>query len=238
LAFWLALGVCLGPPTLSAFTLLTYNVGGNGTTDWSTNAPQVQAIGRQMVFLQPDLITFNEVPFTNSWQMTNFVTAYLPGYFLARYSGTDGFLRSVIASRFPIVREQKWLDGAPLDEFGYAGRFARDLFEAEVLLPGSAHPLHVFTTHLPPTVAPLLVSPPPVPLTPSRYGGVIGQALESRRPWQLFNPLAPPEFGDGAQNLSVNPVTGQAEGVTLFSFQFKPKPGAKKNTRRAVAPEH
>jgi hypothetical protein len=93
------------------------------------------------------------------------------------------------------------------------------------------------TTRLPPTVAPLLVSPPPVPLTPSRYGGVIGQALESRQPWQLFNPLAPPEFGDGTQNLSVNPVTGQAEGVTLFSFQFKSKPGAKKNTRRAVAPE-
>ncbi len=93
------------------------------------------------------------------------------------------------------------------------------------------------TTRLPPTVAPLLVSPPPVPLTPSRYGGVLGQALESRRPWQLFNPLAPPEFGDGTQNLSVNPVTGQAEGVTLFSFQFKPKPGAKKNSRRAVASE-
>jgi len=93
------------------------------------------------------------------------------------------------------------------------------------------------TTRLPPTMAPLLVSPPPVPLTPSRYGGVIGQALESRQPWQLFNPLAPPEFGDGTQNLSVNPVTGRAEGVTLFSLQFKPKPGAKKNSRRAAAAE-
>jgi hypothetical protein len=93
------------------------------------------------------------------------------------------------------------------------------------------------TTRLPPTVAPLLVSPPPVPLTPSRYGGVIGQALEARQPWQLFNPLAPPEFGDGTQNLSVNPVTGRAEGVTLLSFQLKPKPGAKKNTRRVNAPE-
>lgn len=93
------------------------------------------------------------------------------------------------------------------------------------------------TTRLPPTVAPLLVAPPPVPLAPSRYGGVIGQALESRQPWQLFNPLAPPEFGDGTQNLSVNPVTGRAEGVTLFSFQLKPKPGAKKNTRRAAVGE-
>lgn len=145
---WLALIGCVRPASSLAFTLLTYNVSGNGTTDWSTNAPQVQALGRQMIFLQPDIITFNEVPFTNTWQMTNFVAAYLPGYAQARFSGTDGFLRSVILSRFPIVREQKWLDGAPLDAFGYAGRFTRDLFEAEVRLPGLARPLHVFTTHL------------------------------------------------------------------------------------------
>ena len=58
-----------------ALTVLTYNVAGNGTTDWSTNTAQVQAIGRQLVYLQPDVVTFNEIPYTNSWQMTNFVTA-------------------------------------------------------------------------------------------------------------------------------------------------------------------
>ncbi len=92
-------------------------------------------------------------------------------------------------------------------------------------------------TRLPPAAVPLLVSPPPVPLTPTRYGGLVGQAVESGRPWQLFNPLAPPEWGDGTQNLSVNPVTGRAEGVILISFQLKPKPGAKKAPRPA-GPEH
>lgn len=88
-------------------------------------------------------------------------------------------------------------------------------------------------TRLPPAAAPLLVSPPPVPLTPTRYGGLAGQAMESGRPWQLFNPLAPPEWGDGTRNLSVNPVTGRAEGLILISFQLKPKPGAKKAPRPA-----
>lgn len=131
-----------------AFSLLTYNVSGNGATDWSTNAPQVQAIGRQMLYLQPDIVTFNEIPFTNTYQMPGFVRAYLPGYFLATNSGTDGYLRSVIISRFPIARSQKWLDGVSLSAFGYSGTFTRDLFEAEIDLPDLARPLHVFTTHL------------------------------------------------------------------------------------------
>ena len=39
---------------------------------------QVQAIGRQVAYLQPDVITFNEIPRSNTWQMANFVVAYLP----------------------------------------------------------------------------------------------------------------------------------------------------------------
>src|SRR5439155_4036767 len=91
------------PPVVGAFSLLTYNVKGNGSSDWSTNAPQVQAIGRQLMHLNPDIITFNEIPYTNAWQMTNWVAAFLPGYFLATNSVGDGFIRSVIASRFPIL---------------------------------------------------------------------------------------------------------------------------------------
>jgi endonuclease/exonuclease/phosphatase family metal-dependent hydrolase len=131
-----------------ALSLLTYNVGGYGAVDWSTNAPQVQAIARQLQWLQPDVVTFNEVPFTNSWEMTNFIRAFLPGYTLAMNSGTDGYLRSAILSRFPIRRSQKWLDGVSLTNFGFAGRFTRDLFEAEIQVPGYESPLHVFTTHL------------------------------------------------------------------------------------------
>ena len=136
-------------PTNGILTLMTYNVKGNGSTDWSTNAPQVQAIGRELVYLNPDIITFNEIPYTNTWQMTNWVKAFLPGFYLATNSGTDGFIRSVIASRFPINRSQKWLDGADLNPFGYTNsNFTRDLFEAEIKVPNWPLPLHVFTTHL------------------------------------------------------------------------------------------
>jgi endonuclease/exonuclease/phosphatase family metal-dependent hydrolase len=130
-------------------TLMTYNVKGNGAADWSTNSAQVRAIGREIVHLQPDIITFNEIPHDYVWQMTNWVTAFMPGFYLATNSGTDGFINSVIASRFPIVRSQKWLDGADLDPFGYTNaNFTRDLFEAEIAVPGWAQHLHVFTTHL------------------------------------------------------------------------------------------
>ena len=134
-----------------SLSLLHYNVAGNGVADWSTNSPQVQAIGRQMLFWQPEIVTFNEIPLTNTWQMARFVTAFLPGYFLATNSGTDGYLRSAIASRHPIARSQSWLDGASLVPFGYTNvpaTFTRDLFEAEIIVPGWTEHLHVFTTHL------------------------------------------------------------------------------------------
>ena len=149
LRFFLLLFLCLGQAaSLHALSLLTYNVMGNGAADWSTNAPQVRAIGRQMLYLQPDVVTFQEIPFTNTWQMTAFVNAFLPGYSLATNSGTDGFIRSVVASRHAITRSQKWLDGVTLTNFGYTGNFTRDLFEAEINVPGWIAPLHVFTTHL------------------------------------------------------------------------------------------
>lgn len=137
------------PPATLGFSLMTYNTRGFGTTDWSTNAPQVQAIGRHLLALQPDIVTFQEIPYTNTWQMANWVIAYLPGYQLATNSVTDGLIRSVIASRFPIARSKSWLPHADLEPFGYTNaNFTRDLFEAEINVPGFPQPLHVFTTHL------------------------------------------------------------------------------------------
>jgi endonuclease/exonuclease/phosphatase family metal-dependent hydrolase len=135
-------------------SLLTYNVKGNGATNWSTNAAQVQAIARQLQYLQPDVITFNEIPFDLRYEMTNFIAAFLPNYNLAVSSGTDGSIVSAIASRYPITRSSKWLDGIDLRSFGYSNannaldNFTRDLFEAQIAVPGFARPLHVFTTHL------------------------------------------------------------------------------------------
>lgn len=141
-------------PSVPGVSLLTYNVKGNGAADWSTNAPQVQAIARQLQYLQPDVITFNEIPFDLRHEMTNFVVAFLPGYSLAVSSGTDGSICSAIASRHTITRASKWLDGIDLRSFGYSNannaldNFTRDLFEAQIAVPGFARPLHVFTTHL------------------------------------------------------------------------------------------
>lgn len=145
------LTVSLPPATVS---LLTYNVKGNGATDWSTNAAQVQAIARELQYLQPDVITFNEIPWDLRYEMTNFIAAFLPNYNLAVSSGTDGSICSAIATRYPITRASKWLDGIDLRSFGYSNannaldNFTRDLFEAQIAVPGFARPLHVYTTHL------------------------------------------------------------------------------------------
>ncbi len=137
-------------PPAAGFTLLSYNTHGNFVSDWTTNSPQVQAIGRQVQYLDPDIITFQEIPLTNAgWtHMPDFVTTYRPGFDLATNSGSDGFIRSVILSRYPITRSTSWLDAASLTNFGYDGRFTRDLFEAQIAVPGFPQPLHVFTVHL------------------------------------------------------------------------------------------
>ena len=133
---------------VESLSVLTYNTSGNGVADWSTNSAQVQAIGREVSGLQPDIITFQEIPYTNTWQMPSFVTAFLPGYHMATNSGTDGYIRSVILSRFPINRSKSWMARSNLTFFGYNGPFTRDLFEAEIAVPGFPAPLHVFTAHL------------------------------------------------------------------------------------------
>jgi hypothetical protein len=135
--------------TNGGFSLLTYNTHGNQIENWSTNSYQVRAIGRQLVYLKPDIITFNEIPDTNTWQMENWVKAFLPGYFLATNSESDGSIRNVIASRFPVVRSQSWLHDADLAPYGYTNSgFKRDLFEAEISVPEFPQSLHVFSVHL------------------------------------------------------------------------------------------
>lgn len=139
--------------------ILTYNVAGNNSgagtnaAAWSTNAAQVQAIGRELMYFNPDIITFNEIPTTNGVaQMTNWVKAFLPGYFLATNSLGDSFIQNVIASRFPILSSASHLHGSHLNQYGYIGssstNFTRDLFEAQIAVPNWPLPLHVFVAHL------------------------------------------------------------------------------------------
>ncbi len=134
-----------------SFSYLTYNAHGNGLTNWSTNMWHVQAIGRQMRHLDPDVITFNEIPVTNNCtaQMADFVTAFRPGFYLVTNSTDDGFIRSVILSRYPIISSTSRLHATDLTPYGYSGSgFTRDLFEAQISVPGFSQRLHVFVVHL------------------------------------------------------------------------------------------
>jgi endonuclease/exonuclease/phosphatase family metal-dependent hydrolase len=137
-----------GEPVLGDFTVMSYNILGNGATNWTLTAANVQAVGRQLSYLKPDVIGFQEIPETFYTQWTNFINTWLPGYQLAIGSRTDGGERLGVASRFAIRRSSSWLSRTDLTSFGYAGVFTRELFEAEILLPGFPQPFHFFDTHL------------------------------------------------------------------------------------------
>jgi endonuclease/exonuclease/phosphatase family metal-dependent hydrolase len=132
-----------------ALSYVTYNMEGNGATNWTTNSLQVQAIARELQYLNPDIITLNEIPNQFTYEMTNFVAAFLPGYYLADNSATDGFIRSGVASRFPIIASKSYLHSSDLNQWGYTNsNFTRDLFEAQIAVPNFPQPLHVFVVHL------------------------------------------------------------------------------------------
>src|SRR5438093_1103388 len=78
--FLLALMWLSSATPLHALTLFHYNAHGNSVTNWTTNSAQVKAIGRQVAYLQPDVVDFNEIPLDYTYEMTNFVKAFLPGY--------------------------------------------------------------------------------------------------------------------------------------------------------------
>jgi hypothetical protein len=52
------------------------------------------------------------------------------------------------------------------------------------------------------------------------YGGVFPMARQAENSWQIINPFAPMEYGDGFNNVSINPHHGRAEGLFLFAIKF------------------
>ena len=127
---------------------LGYNVWGAGATNWTTSNPQVQAMGRQLAYLAPDVVTLQEIPDIGLVQMPGIVAAYLPGYFLATNNVSDGDKGNMVLSRWPIIRSRSHMGRSSLTNWGYAGVFTRDLFEAEIAVPGYNEPLHAFSLHL------------------------------------------------------------------------------------------
>ncbi len=53
-----------------------------------------------------------------------------------------------------------------------------------------------------------------------KYQGVVPMAWRAPNPLHLINPLAPMSYGDGNQNVIVNPTTKQQEGVKLIQVRF------------------
>jgi len=72
----------------------------------------------------------------------------------------------------------------------------------------------------PGTGATVLEAPRPVPAGDRKAGGLLGKLFRAKQPLQMFNPFAPAEYGDGTENLAIDPVTGRAEGVVLFSIRL------------------
>jgi hypothetical protein len=52
------------------------------------------------------------------------------------------------------------------------------------------------------------------------YSGIIPEAVKSDNTLQLINPLAPPEYGFGEQNLSLDITPRHAPGLKLISVNF------------------
>ncbi len=52
------------------------------------------------------------------------------------------------------------------------------------------------------------------------YSGMGVQAVKSRAPLQLINPLAPANYGTGERNITRDPANGRVDGWNLLSISF------------------
>ena len=76
---------------------------------------------------------------------------------------------------------------------------------------------------------------PAVPPGQVEMGGAIPKVARSRKPWQMLNPFAPKEYGNGTDVLARNPVTGEAEGVTFLSFTCPEQTNKPKTKKKPAA---
>ena len=135
---------------VNAFTLLTYNVNGNFASHWTIDDPKVRALTNQLTYLQPDIITFNEIPNGSNATLNAIIAACLPGYISTQTSAaTDGGIRSAVVSRWPIISSNSFFHNLDLTPWGAAGQtYTRDLYIAKIQVPGMSKPLNVATSHL------------------------------------------------------------------------------------------
>jgi hypothetical protein len=52
------------------------------------------------------------------------------------------------------------------------------------------------------------------------YSGILVELSKTDDPLQLFNPLAPAEYGSSEDNVARDPITGKVSGLKLFAISF------------------
>ncbi|HLB32789.1 MAG TPA: hypothetical protein VJK54_01005 [Chthoniobacterales bacterium] len=56
---------------------------------------------------------------------------------------------------------------------------------------------------------------------PIEMGGILTQAVRSKKPLELINPLAPASYGNGDDNVSQDPnELGKPQGLIIFGIQW------------------
>lgn len=51
--------------------------------------------------------------------------------------------------------------------------------------------------------------------------GVVKQAVDTKKPWQLINPLAPAKYGNGEEDVTWDPDNAdKPKGIILFGLQW------------------
>jgi len=52
------------------------------------------------------------------------------------------------------------------------------------------------------------------------YSGSGVEAFKTKHPWQLLNPLAPPQYGSAEDNVARDPINGRVTGLKVFQIRF------------------
>ena len=52
------------------------------------------------------------------------------------------------------------------------------------------------------------------------FSGSGVEAVKTKRPLQLLNPLAPPQYGSPEDNLARDPINGKVTGLKIFAIKF------------------
>ncbi|HEV2393911.1 MAG TPA: hypothetical protein VG146_16280 [Verrucomicrobiae bacterium] len=52
------------------------------------------------------------------------------------------------------------------------------------------------------------------------YSGAVVEAIKTRRPLELFNPFAPPEYGSPEDNVERDSINRRVSGLKLFAIHF------------------